>query len=179
MEQGSEFFTDLDNPTNPFIREDLTPKYSGIRFNSIQFESIIRLHSHHNPLLEPVFSSDDIIGMARFYKSKRDLGADDAFNATSLLASNLGIHSLRVINPEKAYLFSQRLISSIYVDKLEKNYVKFVQNKAKDNCNCSENNEVYQQLLLEYLVQFLADQNTGLALFSGTVNADGSITWTR
>jgi hypothetical protein len=179
MEQGSEFFTDLDNPTNPLEREDLTPRFSGINFNPVSYESIIRLHSHHNPLLEPTFSAEDIAGMGRFYKSKRDFGAGDALNATSILVSNLGLHSLRVSNPEKAYLFSQRLVSSTYRDLFLKNYRIKVQKPAKDDCNCSENNEEYQQLLLQYLIQFLADQDIGLSLFSGVINADGNVTWSR
>jgi hypothetical protein len=35
MEQGSEFFIDPDNPTNPFEREDLTPAFDGIEFNPV------------------------------------------------------------------------------------------------------------------------------------------------
>jgi hypothetical protein len=117
--------------------------------------------------------------MARFYKFKHDYGSTDANDATSILVSNLGVHALRVTNPAKAYLFSQKLVSRAFIKQFESNYIEKVQNKAKEECNCSENNSAYQQLLLEYLIQFLEDEKTGLSLFSGTINADGSITWTR
>ena len=179
LEHGSEFFTDDDNPTLPLIREDLTPTFSGIIFNSPYSNSLIRLHSHHDPALEPTFSSEDIAGMAIFYRDVKNLGSLEAENVTSILASNLGLYALRITSPQKATLFAQRLDVASYYDQFKLNYGLKVQNKAKDACSCSENNDAYQQFLLNYFIDFLADQDTGISIFTGTINPDGSITWTR
>lgn len=179
MEQGSEFLIDTENPINPFIRIDLTPKFEGIQFGPVDSSSLIRLHSHHNPLLESVFSGKDIQGMAKYYKTIRDLGGLNSLDATSILASNLGIHALRITNPDKAYAFSQRLVSSDYAKLFLDNYRRKVQNQTKKDCNCSENNDIYQQLLLQNLIKFLTNQDTGLSCFRGTISANGSIIWSR
>jgi hypothetical protein len=177
LEQGSEYFTLDDNLNQPLIKEDMEPKYSGIQFGDVYLNSILRVHSHHYPALEPVFSAPDILGMGFFYKEKRNLGALDADNITSILVSNLGITSLRVTDIVKAKQFSDKFVIGAFRDAFIKAYKRDVKDKAYNECNCLLPRVVYEKLLSDYLIDFLDKQNTGQTLYSGTIDSSGNYSW--
>lgn len=176
MEQGSEFFTE-ETEAEPLFREDLQPKFDGIKFGPVYPNSILRVHSHHHPALEPVFSAQDVFGMARFFRDKKALQAEDAENITSILVSNLGIVALRVADPVKAKQFADKLVVKAFEKSVIKKYDKEVREKAYRDCNCTVPSTAYEQLLSNYLMDFLVSENTGLTLYSATINPDGSYTW--
>lgn len=177
MEQGTEFFTSYTDPENaPFVPEDLEPSFSGVQFGDVYDNSILRLHSHHDGL-EPVFSAEDVKEMGFFYKRKIQLGATDANNITVMMVSDLGIFALRVTDPAKAKQFSYRIVSSDFVKIFIKAYARDVQENAFKDCNCVRPHIEYEKLLSDYLIKFLADQETGLTLYSAQLDSNGNYTW--
>lgn len=175
-EQGTEFFFE-DDPNEPLFAEDLTPTYSGIQFGEVYPNSFIRLHAHHDEL-DPVFSAEDIQGMAHFFKERKQQNPVDANNITFLLASNLGVFALRVTDPAKASQFANaNFISEAFKKKLIEKYLDDVRDKAYEVCNCLLPSDTYEQLLSDFLIDFLANNNTGLTLFSATLDSNGNYVW--
>ncbi|MGJ1269541.1 hypothetical protein ACR78G_20270 [Sphingobacterium spiritivorum] len=179
MELGVEFFTDdeADDEAAPYLVEDLEPGYSGVQFGPVRENSILRMHDHHYPGLEPVFSAKDVIETARFFKGKRQLGAYDAENITIILVSELGIFALRVTEPVKAKTFADALNNGNVVHNFNLKYDTDVREKAANECNCTFPSIEYDKLLSDYLIDFLNEHKTGLTLFSATVDADGNYSW--
>lgn len=176
-EQGTEYFTDYENPNEPLDFENTLPEYSRTRFGPVFPNSILRVHAHHSGL-EPVFSCDDVVKSVEFYIDKVNIGAEDAINATSILVTNTVIYALAVTNTDKASIFYQSLrYSYSKKEALKVSYEKTIRRQAQLACNCTGATPEYDQFLIDYLIEFLINQNTGLTLYSATVNTDGTLTW--
>ena len=177
FEQGTEYFTNEINASNPYDFEDTELDLVGAQFGPVDYYSIIRLHSHHFGL-EPVFSAKDLIGMGELFYKKKILNPTDVNNVTAILVTNNGIFALRVTNPEKAYKFYNAMrLSGASKNEFIQNYENKVRYNAYKDCNCLLPSPTYEQLLNQYLIKFLKEHDTGLSLYSATQTADGSLTW--
>ena len=176
MEQGSEYFTD-EPLTNPLIREDPFSDFRGVHFEEAYPNSILRVHMHQINL-QPIFSGEDIRGMAIFFKEKIKSETPDAQNISSLLVGNLGIFALRVTNATEAKLFADSFIYKAQNTQFLLNYDAMVKNNAESECNCTEQSDILDKLLLNYLIKFLITNKTGLTLYTANTNPDGSYSWT-
>lgn len=178
MELGAEFFIEDYNDKSAEYRVEVErPQYAGIDFGPVYEHSIVRIHMHHSPGLEPVFSSEDTDGMGYYYKRKKEHEAPDAENITSILVSDLGIFALRVTNPRKAKNFANKMSDENFKDNFNLKYYEDVRIKAVRDCNCILPNIEYDKLLSDYLIDFLKEHTTGLTLFSATLDADGNYKW--
>lgn len=154
-ELGAEFFIEDYNDESAEYRIEVErPQYAGIDFGPVYEHSILRVHMHHSPGLEPVFSSEDIDGMGYYYKRKKEHEAPDAENITSLLVSELGLFTLKVTNPRKAKNFANKLSDESFKNNFNLKYYKDVREKARDDCNCRLPNVEYDKLLSDYLIDF-------------------------
>lgn len=178
MELGAEFFIEDYNDESAEYRVEVErPQYAGIDFGPVYEHSIVRIHMHHSPSLEPIFSSEDTDGMGYYYKRKKEHEAPDAENITSILVSDLGIFALRVTDPRKAKNFANKISDENFKDNFYLKYYKDVREKARDDCNCFLPNIEYDKLLSDYLIDFLRKNKTGLTLFSATLDTDGNYKW--
>lgn len=175
MEQGTEYFVDEEDPSSGYFSEDPPTGITGVRFGPVEATSIIRLHSHDYPGVEPVFSGEDVKNTGAFFKGKVNLGAEDANNIISILVST-GIYALRVTDEEKAYQFGVKATNDAFVKLFRERYKEKVRNKSKRDCSCLSG-AAYEQALLDNLILFLVSENTGLTLYSATVDASGNLSW--
>lgn len=179
LESGYEFFNTNGNIT--YIQAESTAE-DGIHFNIPTLYSFIRIHNH--PIgIDPFFSEKDIIGMSELFSVKDDLGAADAEEATSMLVTPNGLFALRVNDPDKVVAFNQRIkgFDENYKaerDNFIKDYKDFVVFAPQVVCNGCMQDE-YFDLIDEYFVTLLDYWNTGLSLYKGTENTDGTYTWKK
>ncbi len=86
--------------------------YNGVSFSPVsQNNPLIRIHKHHNEL-HPIFSFEDIFGMAEFFYQKKQVDSNNANNITSVMVSKTGLHAFRVKNPQKAEDYYDYLMSN-------------------------------------------------------------------
>lgn len=175
MEQGTEFFVNEEDPSFEYDGEDPPTGITGVRFGPIDYYSIIRMHSHNYPGIEPVFSGEDVKNTGFFFKKKVDFGAEDANNITSILLST-GIYALRVTDEEKAYQFGVKATNDTFVTLFLDRYEKNVRDKSKIDCGCLSG-VAYEQALFDNLILFLAEESTGLSLYSASVDTSGNLSW--
>ncbi|WP_445454176.1 hypothetical protein [Flavobacterium sp. 25HG05S-40] len=160
---------------------------TGVQFNLPQPNTTVRIHSHHNGL-DPIFSAEDIRGMAEFYVVKDDSGSENAEEVISILISRTGAYATTVDDPDQVYKFYDVIKNGkteidgkittnmkIYLE----GYTDEVINKSRSQCNGSCTTEEYDNLLLENFLTWLKSWNTGQGYYIGTPNGDGTYTWTR
>ena len=180
LESGYEFKTNTDNTIQPI--QVPSTALDGIQFPIPSINSIVRMHNHPNGI-DPIFSKKDVIGMSELFAVKDDFGATDAENVTSLLVTPRGLYALRVNDPDKAIVFNQDMKNGLEADGTKKitnffkTYKDWVITTPSLLCGgCNE--EDYFNLIDEYFVTWLNEWNTGLTLYKGTENEDGTYSWT-
>ncbi|MDH7913092.1 hypothetical protein [Winogradskyella sp. SYSU M77433] len=203
-EQGSEFRRVANGET---IGEDVYSEYqipesqtnfSGTYFPQAQANSEVRVHMHHNNTqinedgeeegLSPVFSMEDVFGMASFYKDVKDansgtLSRND--NISSVLVSRRGLYALRVTDVDKATEFNDFLTSDstndegqTYIEFLSELFEKNVIKKTNQMCeSCTD--AYYDALFERNFKNFFKLLDTGLSLFvSYETDENGNYIWT-
>ncbi|HEU4496833.1 MAG TPA: hypothetical protein VFR70_07250 [Flavobacterium sp.] len=188
-EMGFEFRTQPNAPVQMLPAVNVSSGPTGVRFEIPQANTLVRMHSHHNGL-DPVFSAEDVAGMAEFFAVKDDLGAEDAPDIASLLISRSGAFALKIDNVQKAFSFYQDLKSlnrsySAYGKEITANeallitYKQEVIKKSQIQCDGSCTDEEYNALLMASFIDWLISWDTGFGYYYGTINPDGTYNWDR
>tara|TARA_R110002033_G_scaffold171082_1_gene215797 strand:- start:3564 stop:5021 length:1458 start_codon:yes stop_codon:yes gene_type:complete len=165
-------FTETGN-TYSFIAGTQNSIGDGISFPIPQENTTLETHTHHYGL-DPVFSIEDVFNTAKFYNLHSNL------NATSIVITTpTKMYALRIDNPTLANAFFNDYNNPQSFNLLRKSYTETVIEYAQWACdgNCSDT--TYELYLNYYLNQLLLNLDSGLVLFAGLENADGSITWTN
>ncbi|TGD59485.1 hypothetical protein [Flavobacterium humi] len=182
LEKGFEFRTNNDGTLQPAIQPISTP--TGVHFNIPVINTLVRMHNHTNTL-DPIFSAEDITGMAEFFAVKDDLGADDKDQITSLMITRTGAFALKVDNPDTVDDFNDRNKTGQNNDykstkeTILESYKLEVVKLAQDECNNTCTDEEYIALLEQYFLEWLNSWDTGLGYYQGALNPDGTYTWIR
>ncbi|MEZ4793144.1 MAG: hypothetical protein R2783_06700 [Gelidibacter sp.] len=182
VESGFEFRTTNSGGIAPPIA--VSGNANGIQFPNIDIKTKVRMHVHTNSL-DPVFSEKDVIGMAELFSVKDDLGATDAEDVTSLLVTPRGLYALRVDDPTKVISFNQDMTTGMdenFVSlkkKFYETYFKDVIREAQKECNGTCTSVEFLDLVAENFIKWLKAWDTGLSLYEGTENPDGSYTWEK
>lgn len=181
-ESGFEFRTATTGGMAPPIA--IPGDAHGIQFPNIDIKTKVRMHNHPNGV-DPVFSEKDIIGMTELFSVKDDLGAADAEEVTSLLVTPRGLYALRVDSPSKVISFNQDMTTGMdenYVSlkkKFYETYFKDVIREAQKECNGTCTSVEFLDLVAESFIKWLKAWDTGLNLYEGTENPDGSYIWEK
>jgi hypothetical protein len=187
-EVGFEFRTDPNSSNGALLPAISVPTENNVtKFGIPAFNTIVRMHSHHNGL-DPIFSEKDVIGMSEFYSVKYDLGANDAANVTSLMISRSGAFALKVEDEGKLFEFNDdlkhgqteyngKVVSLMEAVKLS--YKDEVVLATIKQCNNSCTDAEYINFLMQNFIMWLESWDTGLNYYQGTLNPDGTYTWTK
>lgn len=188
IETGFEFRTDPNNPDIILPAINVSSGPTGVKFGIPLVNSIIRMHNHHNGL-DPVFSAEDVAGMAEFFVVKDDLGAEDALDITSLLISRSGAFALKIDDPDKAFSFYQDIkygtsmdINGNRIKTLKiffNSYVTDVITESQKQCNGTCSDEGYNDFLMNNFNTWLNSWDTGFGYYYGSLNSDNTYTWNR
>ncbi len=182
LESGFEFRT---NPNNNTIETIAVPSTAvdGLQFGLPEINTTVRMHNHPEGL-DPIFSKEDILGMSELFAVKDDLGAEDAGDVISLLVTPRGLQALKVDDPDKVVVFLDKMKTGMDEDyetikkKFYRDYERFVIITPISLCGgCTQ--EQLRVLIEEYLMILLDEWDTGLSLYIGTENADGTYTWKK
>jgi len=181
QETGFEFKTNDFNNNIETIQPSSTS--NGVDFPIPTVHTILRMHNHHTGL-DPFFSDKDIIGMGEFFAVVDDLESPNAEEITSLLVTERGLFALRVDDPDKVVAFNDDMKNGTdengmsLISKFKAEYKRYVIFTPQAICNgCQE--EVFYDLVEQYLPTFLGIMDTGLTVYKGTDNGDGTYTWEK
>ena len=174
FETGVEF----NSNNSPFPAQNNI--FNGVRFFPVNAnDPQIRLHKHHNQL-HPVFSAEDVLGMADFFVDKKAIDPTGAVDITFMMVSKTGLHAFRVTDPEKAQEFYD-LMNYLNNKKIFIfNYDKVVIEKTIRECNCTEGTE-FDDLLFTNFVMFLISDVNGFGYYFAPhpADANGDYQWTK
>ena len=162
--------------------------YNYTKFPPATTDSKVRIHMHTNYIFsvglktETTPSVQDLFGFADFYKTKKDLGADDSEDITSIVVSRRGLYALRIGDPQKVENFASDIDNPNLEDKgvtykkaLKNLYDKNVLEKTKLMCNnCPD---AYEAALFEMnFIEFMK-YIPGIKVFRGLNDGNGNYTW--
>lgn len=182
LEKGFEFRTNDNGGLEPATFIQGGPK--GVQFPLPEINTIVRMHSHPNHI-DPVFSAQDISGMAEFFAVKNDFEASDDEDIISLLITSTGAFALKIDDINKVWSFNQDMKfgtdsdGNSKKDKFEKSYKRDIITKARNLCNNTCTDAQYISYLEANLLVWLSNQNTGLGLYKGTLKPDGTYNWIK
>lgn len=160
--------------------------FNGVRFADVSqyFDALIRIHKHHNQL-DPIFSFEDIFGMADFFHQKATKSPvfTDANNITSVMVSRTGVHALRVRDPQKVQDFYNYLLSGNYggFKHFKNNYLKDVIEKTIKQCNGVCTPAQLDDVLVQNFIIFLNKLDSGLDYYFAPhpVNSNDNHVWIK
>ncbi|WP_299886351.1 hypothetical protein [uncultured Lacinutrix sp.] len=178
-EYGYQFKLSGSNPiTYNIVEATLDTDSRGVRFDFPSHLTRLEVHTHYAGL-DSAFSSEDLFNTVR-----SAVNANNNDQHTSILvAPNGKLFALRVNNMENAGSFADNYVDSngnADKDKFEtmqKFYIKYVVNKANEDCNNTCTDAEYDAFLNNHLAKILITFSTGLSLYEATEDADGNITW--
>ncbi|MEZ4793142.1 MAG: hypothetical protein R2783_06690 [Gelidibacter sp.] len=96
-----------------------------------------------------------------------------------------GLYALRVDDPIKVIAFNDKLKNGLnkkyepIINDFYYSYYEKIFKKALIDCNGQCTVEEYLNKVEEYYIEWLQSWDTGLSLYKGTVNPDGSYTWEK
>ncbi|SHI87470.1 hypothetical protein SAMN04488096_105197 [Mesonia phycicola] len=151
-------------------------------------DSKVRIHMHTNYIFsgglktETTPSVQDLFGFADFYKTKKDLGADDSEDITSIVVSRRGLYALRIGDPQKVENFASDIDNPNLEDKgvtykqaLKNLYDKNVLEETKLMCNnCPD---AYEAALFEMNFIEFVKYIPGIKVFRRLNDGNGNYTW--
>lgn len=190
-EQGSEFRTTAT--TNVYSEHQITGEDLGFdytKFPDAISSSRVRLHMHHNTAnpengkIQPVFSAEDVFGMAKFYKQKKDNNDTDREKITSILVSRRGLYALRIDDAEKVEQFYESLNTNVvYDNKVMKKYQylqfrynnEVIEATIKYCGTCTDGQE--EALFEAFFVKFFNTLDSGSTLFQAFADTNGDYSW--
>lgn len=159
IEEGIEF----NNNSSPFPPQYAT--YNGVKFFPVSVnDPKTRVHKHHDEL-DPIFSFEDIFGMAEFFHQKaRHIDPMEANNITSIMVSRTGVHALRVRDPQKVQDFYNYLISGNLggARHFKSAYTEDVIIETIDYCNGVCTPAQLDDVLIQNFIIFLNKLDSGL-----------------
>ncbi len=179
-------FREKPNGDLPYVTE-LYATDSGVRFDDVQIDSQIRM-INRNHKFDPIFSAEDIYTMADFFVTKNDLGAKDDDEITTILISKIGAYALVVEDSEMLFSFQNDIRTGMVVennkykniiDIYKKSYQEEVIRKAQQKCNNSCSDNEYDKLLEENFIEWFNSWETGLGIYKGIENEDGTYRWEK
>ena len=143
----------------------------GIGFPDAQDETVLEMHTHHVNL-DPVFSADDVFNTLKLYNATSNSNA-----TTILITTPTKLYALRINDATLANTFFNNYNSEQGKIDLNIEYDDFVIERAQWACNGTCTDVQYEIYINYYLNQFLQLMDSGLILFAGFENADGTFTW--
>ncbi len=172
---NNEFGFQFTQTGTTYSIEDGVPNADGdgIYFPAPQENTILEIHTHHLGL-DPVFSIDDVFATAKLFNAHGNL------NATSIVITTpTRMYALRIDDATKVNEFfdfyNDEGNFKLLKDDYESTVVEYAQWACGGNCTDAQ----YQNYLNYYLNQLLQGLDSGLQLFAGLENSDGTITWTN
>jgi len=178
MEEGVEF------KANGGMYPAQNNVYNGVKFADVDkygANPITRIHKHHSEL-HPIFSFEDIYGMAKFFDQKKQVDPSNTNNITSVMVSKTGLHALRIADPEKAQEFHNYLLSGNYggLKHFKKLYDKDVVENAYAQCNNCLLSEL-ESWLMDYFIVYFKKLDSGFDYYFAPHLADpaGDYIWVK
>ena len=169
LEHGYEFSIGANNKwiSSPLLAGGTT----GVQFDSVQINTIFRVHVHHNGL-EPTPSIEDVIGFASMFHDKVNLGATNAQEVTSMVMSRNINYAMRITDPLKAKEFFSYYKNSNKTNLSGKTYRSVVNKlfasiskQANDACGGICTNAQFEALLEMYFIKALKTLDSGISIF--------------
>jgi len=178
MEEGVEF------KANGGIYPAQNNVYDGVKFADIDkygANPITRIHKHHNEL-HPIFSFEDIYGMAVFFDQKKQVDPNNVSNITSVMVSKTGLHAFRVADSQKTQEFYDYLLSGNFggFKHFKKFYDRYVVEKAYDQCNNCLLSEL-DSWLMDYFITYFKKLDSGFDYYFAPhpADSDGDYIWEK
>ncbi|MDC1265443.1 hypothetical protein N8009_01475 [Flavobacteriaceae bacterium] len=144
---------------------------TGIAFPPAQSNTELEVHTHHYGL-DPVFSIEDVFNAAKLYNTTGNTNA-----TVMVITTPTKLYALRINDATLATNFFNHYNVEANFDLLVDDYNKAVIGFAQQTCGGTCTDVQFEIYLNYYLNQLLELLDSGLMLFAGYENADGTITW--
>ena len=144
---------------------------TGIAFPPAQSNTELEVHTHHYGLM-PVFSIEDVFNAAKLYNTTGNTNA-----TVMVITTPTKLYALRINDATLATNFFNHYNVEANFDLLVDDYNKAVIGFAQQTCGGTCTDVQFEIYLNYYLNQLLELLDSGLMLFAGYENADGTITW--